>query len=75
MERSGGTTKDQTFLKKQEGDTRAKKIVEEEHKIRKAGGTPSKEFVDEKKRLEREKIETRRAAFKTRKQSTTQLYH
>ena len=67
MERSGGIAKDQTFLKKQEGDTRFKKIIEEEHKIRSTGGTPSKEFVDEKKRLEREKIETRRAAFKTRK--------
>ena len=42
-------------------------MVEEEHKIRSAGGTPSQDFMDEKKRLEREKIETRRAAFKTRK--------
>ena len=74
MEQSRGVTKDQTFLKKQGGDI-VKSTAEEEHKIRRTGGTPSKEFVDEKKRLEREKIETRRAAFKTRKQSTTQLYH
>ena len=66
----GGPAKDQTFLKKQSADTvtaRNKKMVEEEHKIRSAGGTPSQDFMDEKKRLEREKIETRRAAFKTRK--------
>ena len=42
-------------------------MLEEELKIRRSGGTPSKEFMEEKKRLEKERIEKRRAEYQSRK--------